>query len=410
MEFEQLVYSRKSCRNYKPDPVPKDVILKLLDMARHAPSSCNRQLWKFIVLEREFFKKNLAKSCPSIDAIGSPVVIFVLYDAQYNPEHNANVQAAAAATMTLLYAAHNTGLGALWMAGIGDEQAIRRVCNISKEFLVCCAVCIGYKDEDILEATRRPLQDVVHFGPIQQTHILPRSWNPEDWTVEQQANNLNYTVHAKAPSPKFYQPYLLPEFEAELAAIPKCVGAVLYFNPFAGNYLFPLIKDGRLPRDVRVFGISKRNNEFLEHKRRTMRLDGAIDWRDGTSALPYPDATFDHVLCINQIEKFSMSQQKSFISEFKRILKKGGVLHLMYANKNSPYWIAWKWQNWRGKVLPGLRGPYKPVGLAGLKLEGFAKAHDSGICLFPKGKHRQKTTTGWLRRFYKSTYLRLRKA
>src|SRR3990167_782658 len=406
MEFNQLVLTRKSCRNYKPDPVPPEILVELLDMARHAPSSCNRQLWKFVVLDREFFKTRLATSCPNIDAIGSPHVIFVLYDAQYNPEHNANVQAAAAATMTLLYAAHNKGLGALWMAGIGDEQEIRRVCNIPKEFMVCCAVCIGYRDEDIMGATRRPLQDVAHFGPIQTTQILPRSWSPEDWTIEQQSQNLNYTIHAKSPDPRFYKPYLIPEFEAELAIIPKCEGRILYFNPFAGNYLFPLIKDGRLPRDVFVFGISKRNNEFLEHKQHTMKLDANIEWKDGTSLL-YPYGTFDHVFCINQMEKFSEDQQRSFVADFRRVLKIGGSLHLMYANKYSPYWLAWRWKNWRNKILPGLRGPYEPIST--LKLEGFTKAFSVGISLFSKGKLRKMSTKGIFKRFYKTTYVQCKK-
>jgi nitroreductase len=48
--FYQLIESRKSIRKYKPQPVPRDVIERILAAGSHAPSGKNRQNWRFYVL------------------------------------------------------------------------------------------------------------------------------------------------------------------------------------------------------------------------------------------------------------------------------------------------------------------------------------------------------------------------
>ena len=51
MDFEKLILNRQSDRRYLPDPVSKNDIIKCLEAARMAPSACNSQPWKFIVVD-----------------------------------------------------------------------------------------------------------------------------------------------------------------------------------------------------------------------------------------------------------------------------------------------------------------------------------------------------------------------
>ncbi len=53
MEFEELVRQRRSIRGYKPDPVPKELILEIVELAVAAPSSMNTQPWHFHVVTGE---------------------------------------------------------------------------------------------------------------------------------------------------------------------------------------------------------------------------------------------------------------------------------------------------------------------------------------------------------------------
>lgn len=57
MEVLEAIKSRKSIRAFKPDPVPKEVLTQLLDVARWAPSSANTQPWEFFVLTGEVLDK-----------------------------------------------------------------------------------------------------------------------------------------------------------------------------------------------------------------------------------------------------------------------------------------------------------------------------------------------------------------
>ena len=53
MDFETLVRERRSIRGYKPDPVPKEVIHEIIEIAKGAPSSMNTQPWFFHVVTGE---------------------------------------------------------------------------------------------------------------------------------------------------------------------------------------------------------------------------------------------------------------------------------------------------------------------------------------------------------------------
>ena len=57
MGLLEAIRSRRSIRAFKPDPVPKEVLTELLDVARWAPSSANTQPWEFFVLTGEVLDK-----------------------------------------------------------------------------------------------------------------------------------------------------------------------------------------------------------------------------------------------------------------------------------------------------------------------------------------------------------------
>lgn len=50
MDIVEAIKTRKSIRNFKPDPVPKEVLREILEIASRAPSAMNTQPWEFIVL------------------------------------------------------------------------------------------------------------------------------------------------------------------------------------------------------------------------------------------------------------------------------------------------------------------------------------------------------------------------
>jgi nitroreductase len=58
--FLDLVNRRVSCRAYKTDPVPREMIDKIIEAARLAPSACNNQPWRFAVVTRQDLRRRIA--------------------------------------------------------------------------------------------------------------------------------------------------------------------------------------------------------------------------------------------------------------------------------------------------------------------------------------------------------------
>jgi len=63
---EQLVFERRSVRNFKPDPVPDSIIRRVLEAGRFAPSSGNCQPWKFVVITDKALIEEMNTSCKNI--------------------------------------------------------------------------------------------------------------------------------------------------------------------------------------------------------------------------------------------------------------------------------------------------------------------------------------------------------
>ncbi len=57
MDLVQAIKARKSIRGYKPDPVPKNVLEEILEIAVHAPSSMNTQPWEFTIIAGDVMEK-----------------------------------------------------------------------------------------------------------------------------------------------------------------------------------------------------------------------------------------------------------------------------------------------------------------------------------------------------------------
>jgi nitroreductase len=61
MDLFEAIYSQRAMRRLKTDPVPDELIWKVLDAAIRAPSGGNRQPWNFIVIKDEATKKQIAE-------------------------------------------------------------------------------------------------------------------------------------------------------------------------------------------------------------------------------------------------------------------------------------------------------------------------------------------------------------
>ncbi|MDY6964427.1 MAG: nitroreductase family protein [Halobacteriota archaeon] len=109
MDLYEAIYNRRSIRKFKSDPIPKDVIKRILDAANWAPSGENMQMWRFVVITGDKYAKVMgSKIC------NAPVVI-IAYCKFNKTFKKMNIESVSAAIQNLLLAAHAEGLGACWM-------------------------------------------------------------------------------------------------------------------------------------------------------------------------------------------------------------------------------------------------------------------------------------------------------
>jgi nitroreductase len=65
MEYFDLIRERESIRNYDHQrPVPKEILQKILDAGRLAPSACNYQPWKFLLFSSDSMLEKVKASYP----------------------------------------------------------------------------------------------------------------------------------------------------------------------------------------------------------------------------------------------------------------------------------------------------------------------------------------------------------
>ncbi len=169
MEVLEAIRTRRSIRRYKKELVSPELIEKLLDAGRWAPSSSNSQPWEFIVITDPEIKKRISRSF----VIGSflpeaPLAIAVVV----NPWRTAcPVQDGTLAAYAIWLTAHALGRGACWI-NPNVSGIIKRILGIPATKKLICVLSIGYPAESPVH-TRRKLKDFVYFekhgnreGPI----------------------------------------------------------------------------------------------------------------------------------------------------------------------------------------------------------------------------------------------------
>lgn len=84
MDFSELVNKRQSDRQYQQKPVDKALLLQCLEAARVAPSACNSQPWKFVVVDEPSLVSEMASAAAGMGmnkfAFQAPVIVAVVLE------------------------------------------------------------------------------------------------------------------------------------------------------------------------------------------------------------------------------------------------------------------------------------------------------------------------------------------
>ena len=169
MNLIDALAGRRSIRSYKEEQVSRDLILDLIKAAETAPSAGNLRARKYIVVTNTQMRKALAVSAYGQSQLETaPVLVVVCADVSRSSKRYGDrgslysIQDAAAATMCLLLAAYDMGLGACWN-GAFDDQIVRDALNLAKDVLPVAILSIGWPAEVPRAPPARNLDEVVSW-------------------------------------------------------------------------------------------------------------------------------------------------------------------------------------------------------------------------------------------------------
>lgn len=170
MNVYEAIRTRRSVRRYSPRPIPEDMLPRLRDALRLAPSACNLQPWRFIFVTDQRLRAELAQAASQQTFIAQAPLIVVAcgfpdraYQAMGGHGNSVDVDVAIALDHLTL-AAVAEGLGTCWI-GAFDERAVKRLLDIPHEAKVVALTPVGFPESSrlirpVAEDDRKPEGEV----------------------------------------------------------------------------------------------------------------------------------------------------------------------------------------------------------------------------------------------------------
>ena len=169
MDFSQLISERYSVRNFKQEHLPKAVINKILEASHLAPTGCNFQSHRILVLNTDESIEKL-KGCTKCH-FGAPTVLLICsnkdegwtwrFDGANSAICDANI-----VTTYMMLAAWNEGVGSCWVMYFNPD-AVRKAFELSDNLEPAALLVMGYPSDDAqpidLHFKYRPMEEVVFW-------------------------------------------------------------------------------------------------------------------------------------------------------------------------------------------------------------------------------------------------------
>jgi len=161
METFTAISKRVSFREYRPKAIGKNLLEKLVDAARRAPSARAVEPWEFIVVTDKKTLVKLGEIATTGVFIKDAASCIVVYckDTKYYLEDG------SAATENILVAATGLGLGTCWVAGDKKPYApeVSKLLSVPPELKLISLIPVGWPEKERHQVKKRSLASVIHW-------------------------------------------------------------------------------------------------------------------------------------------------------------------------------------------------------------------------------------------------------
>lgn len=189
MSLYELILSRRSIRQFRQEPIAREILQKLVDAARMAPSGANRQPLEYVIVDEDHVKKDLYTSLKWAGYItprGNPKpgfepAAYIIALANTTIRAKGYEWDAGAAIEHIILTALEEGIGSCWIASV-DREHVRKTFQIPENYKIDSIVALGYPaeqpmteilvdsveywkdDKGQLHVPKRTLESVTHFN------------------------------------------------------------------------------------------------------------------------------------------------------------------------------------------------------------------------------------------------------
>jgi len=170
MELHEAIQERRSIRRFIDKTIPEEILTRILNAGRLAPSAVNLQPWRFVVIREPVTKIELVECTRGgkHTHLGMGDVIIVACGNEkecYQRQGNYMKTFAIDVTIALAHmmlAATAEGLGTCWI-GAFDEEKVKNLLNIPDPWRVVAMTPLGYPDESPPDRGRKSLNEIVCY-------------------------------------------------------------------------------------------------------------------------------------------------------------------------------------------------------------------------------------------------------
>jgi len=158
----EAIYHRRSVREFTGEPVPIELLNKIVRAGIWAPSGLNNQPWRFRLIHNTEQKTALAQLTQYGHVIlTSPALIAVFLDQESMYDPVKDHQSAGACIQNMLLATHALDLGGVWLGQIlKNKAAVNKILGITSQFDLMAIIAVGHPKHRDQRSTRLPID---HF-------------------------------------------------------------------------------------------------------------------------------------------------------------------------------------------------------------------------------------------------------
>jgi nitroreductase len=177
--FLELAAARRSVRKYKPEPVEREKLELCLEAARLAPSACNAQPYRFIIVDEPELKEKFcreafsgvysackfASAAPALLAVVSDTGKLTAWLGNQVQDTNFRLMDIGIAAEHFVLAAAEQGLGTCWLGWFSAKGAAKAL-GLGRGKKVEILISVGYPAEAPAARPRKPSDEFRSFNKI----------------------------------------------------------------------------------------------------------------------------------------------------------------------------------------------------------------------------------------------------